>query len=57
VRGCQKLRAHEMLVPAGQSSPALERLGREADIKVTEVATLADAYQIVTGRPLRPFTD
>ncbi len=57
VRGCQKLRAHEMLVPSGQSSPALERLGRDSDIKVTEVATLADAYQIVTGRPLRPFTD
>lgn len=57
LRGCQKLGAHEMLVPTGQSSLALERLGKDTDIKVTEVATLADAYQIVTGRPLRPFTN
>ncbi len=55
VEGCHLLpQFHELLVPAGQRTLTLTDKGMGYGIKVTEVATLSDAYEIATGQPLRP---
>lgn len=55
IEGCHMMRnIHEMLLPAGQNTFAITDKGMARSIKVTEVATLAEAYEIMTGRPLRP---
>lgn len=55
VEGCHLLpQFREMLIPAGQRTLTLTDKGMGYGIKVTEVATLAEAYEIVTGQPLRP---
>lgn len=43
----------EMLLPAGQNTFAIIDKGMARSIKVTEVGTLAEAYEIMTGRPRR----
>ena len=54
IEGCHVLpNFHEMLVPAGQNSFAIIDKGMARSICVSEVATLADAYEIATGQPLR----
>lgn len=54
IEGCHMMRnIHEMLLPAGQNTFAITDKGMARSIKVTEVATLAEAYEIMTGRPLR----
>ncbi len=56
IDGCHMLRDfHELLLPAGQNSFAIKDKGLSRSIKVTEISTLAEAYQIVTGRELRPL--
>jgi hypothetical protein len=56
IDGCHMLRNfRELLLPAGQSTFAIRDKGLSRSIKVTEVSTLAEAYQIATGRDLRPF--
>ena len=55
IDGCHRLpNFQELLVPAGQSTFALTEKGVARSIKVTEVATLAEAYEITTGQSLRP---
>jgi ATP-dependent Lon protease len=55
IEGCHMMRnIHEMLLPAGQNTFAITDKGMARSIKVTEVGTLAEAYEIMTGRPLRP---
>ena len=55
IEGCHMMRTiHEMLLPAGQNTFAITDKGMARSIKVTEVGTLAEAYEIMTGRPLRP---
>ena len=55
IEGCHMMRSiHEMLLPAGQNTFAITDKGMARSIKVTEVGTLAEAYEIMTGRPLRP---
>ena len=55
IEGCHMMRnVHEMLLPAGQNTFAITDKGMARSIKVTEVGTLAEAYEIMTGRPLRP---
>lgn len=55
IEGCHMMRnIHEMLLPAGQNTFAIADKGMARSIKVTEVATLAEVYEIMTGRPLRP---
>ncbi len=57
IEGCHMMRTiHEMLLPAGQNTFAITDKGMARSIKVTEVRTLADAYEIMTGRPLRPVS-
>lgn len=56
IEGCHMMQNfRELLLPAGQNTFAITDKGMSRSIKVTEVATLAEAYQIVTGRELRPF--
>ncbi|MFN3681681.1 MAG: S16 family serine protease [Nitrospira sp.] len=54
IDGCCLLRQfRELLVPAGQKTFALVERGMAHSLVVTEVSTLAEAYEIATGRPLR----
>jgi len=56
IEGCHMLRDfRELLLPAGQNTFVIKDKGMSHSIKVTEVATLAEAYQIATGRELRPL--
>jgi len=56
IEGCHMMREfHELLLPAGQNTFTITDKGMSRSIKVTEVATLAEAYQIATGQELRPF--
>ena len=56
IDGCHMLRDfRELLLPAGQNTFTIKDKGLSRSIKVTEIATLAEAYHIVTGRELRPF--
>ncbi|MCP9463682.1 MAG: hypothetical protein NNA25_02670 [Nitrospira sp.] len=55
IDGCRLLRQfREMMVPAGQKTFALVERGMAQSIMVTEVSTLAEAYETATGQPLRP---
>ena len=56
IDGCHMLRDfRELLLPVGQNTFTIKDKGLSRSIKVTEIATLAEAYHIVTGRELRPF--
>ena len=56
IEGCHMMRNfRELLLPTGQNTFAITDKGTSRSIKVTEIATLAEAYQIVTGRELRAF--
>jgi hypothetical protein len=54
--GCINGQYREMLVPAGQSdiNTVSNVIGR--GVTITEVSDFAQAYEIVTGRRLRPFS-
>jgi ATP-dependent Lon protease len=54
IEGCHLLpQFHELLLPAGQQTFAITDKGMARSIKVTEVSTLAEAYEVATGQPLR----
>jgi hypothetical protein len=54
IEGCHILtNFREMLLPAGQNTFAITDKGMARSIRVREVATLAEAYEITTGQPLR----
>ena len=54
IEGCHLLpQFHEMLLPAGQNTFAIIDKGMARSIKITEVSTLAEAYEISTGQPVR----
>jgi predicted S18 family serine protease len=55
IEGCRLLpQFHELLLPAGQRTFAISDKGMARSITVTEVSTLSEAYEIVTGQSLRP---
>jgi Lon protease (S16) C-terminal proteolytic domain len=55
IEGCHLFpQFHELLLPAGQQTFAIADKGMARSIKVTEISTLAEAYEVVTGQPLRP---
>ncbi|MFO0707336.1 MAG: S16 family serine protease [Nitrospira sp.] len=57
IEGCHILtQFREMLLPAGQNTFAITDKGLARSIRVREVATLAEAYEISTGQPLRPLS-
>ena len=53
IKGCRQFKYREMVVPFGQSSMDLVLAGKGSDIRITEVSTLAAAYQAATGQSLR----
>lgn len=54
IEGCRLLpQFHELLLPEGQRTFAITDKGMAQSIKVTEVSTLSEAYEVVTGQPLR----
>ena len=54
IEGCHLLpNFREMLLPAGQNTFAITDKGMARSIRVREVATLAEAYEIATGQSLR----
>ncbi|TKB83644.1 MAG: DUF4124 domain-containing protein [Nitrospira sp.] len=54
IEGCHILpNFREMLLPAGQNTFAITDKGMARSIRVREVETLAEAYEITTGQPLR----
>lgn len=55
IEGCHLFpQFHELLLPAGQQTFAITDKGMARSIRVTEVSTLAEAYEVATGQPLRP---
>jgi len=55
IEGCHILpNFHEMLLPAGQNTFAITDKGMARSIKVREVSTLAEAYEMTTGQSLKP---
>jgi hypothetical protein len=54
IEGCHMLpQFHELMVPVGQRTFALTDKGMGRSLKVTEVSTLDEAYELATGQPLR----
>lgn len=54
IEGCHLLpQFREMLLPVGQNTFAITDKGMARSIKVREVSSLAEAYEITTGQPLR----
>jgi predicted S18 family serine protease len=51
--GCAEAKAQEMIIPRGLDSFELTTKALGYNITVTEVSTLAEAYERVTGKPLR----
>jgi len=57
VYGCAKDRFREMVVPLGQKDMELLSNAMSVGVTVTEVRTFAEAYEVVTGKILRQFTE
>lgn len=53
IKGCNQFKHREMVLPSGQTSMDLTLKGMGYRIKLTEVSTLAEAYQAATGLPIR----
>lgn len=54
IEGCRLLpQFHELLLPVGQGTFSIIDKGMARSIKVMEVSTLSEAYEVVTGQPLR----
>ncbi|HZC81118.1 MAG TPA: S16 family serine protease, partial [Nitrospiraceae bacterium] len=51
--GCKYAKATDMILPDGQLSMQLNLDARSADVRVHEIHTLAEAYEVATGQPLR----
>jgi predicted S18 family serine protease len=56
IKGCRQFNHREMIIPAGQTSMDLTLKGMGYEIKLTEVSTLAEAYQAATGQPIRAIS-
>ncbi len=57
VYGCAKDRFREMVVPLGPKDMELLSNAMSVGVTVTEVRTFAEAYEVVTGKILRQFTE
>jgi hypothetical protein len=56
IYGCAKDGYREMVVPFGQKDINLVGKALSLSITITEVSTLAEAYEVVTGKALRAMT-
>ena len=55
LEGCRQLRYREMIIPAGQKTLDVSGKAFDAGIKIIEVSSLAEAYEVATSQELRPF--
>lgn len=55
LEGCRQLRYREMIIPAGQKTLNVSDKAFDAGIKIIEVSSLAEAYEVATSQELRPF--
>ena len=53
IAGCRRGNYRELILPYGQTSMDLALKGMSTEIKLTEVNTLAEAYEAATGQALR----
>jgi hypothetical protein len=53
IYGCAKDRYREMVIPFGQKDIHLVGISMSLGLTITEVRTLAEAYEILTGKSLR----
>jgi hypothetical protein len=53
IDGCHKLGFRQLIIPDGQESFDLNIKRQTYGITITQVSTLADAYEAATGQPLR----
>jgi hypothetical protein len=56
IYGCAKDRYREMVIPFGQKDINLVGIGMSLGLTITEVRTLGEAYEILTGKSLRPLS-
>jgi hypothetical protein len=54
IEGCHGMRRQEVIFPAGQKTFTVLDKGQARSMKLTEAATLAEAYRAATGQELRP---
>lgn len=54
--GCKERKATRMLIPYGQTDSEVRRSSLDTGIQVIEVRSLAEAYELMTGKPLRRLT-
>jgi len=54
IKACRHIKYRELIFPVGQGSMDMTLQGMSYEITLTEVKTLAEAYQAATGQPLRP---
>lgn len=54
IKACRQIKYRQLVFPVGQGSMDMTLQGKSYEITLTEVRTLAEAYQAATGQPLRP---
>jgi len=54
IKACRQIKYRQLIFPVGQGSMDMTLQGRSYEIALTEVRTLAEAYEAATGQPLRP---
>jgi len=54
--GCKEMKATRILIPYGQTDAEVRRSSVDTGIQVIEVRSLTEAYELVTGKPLRKLT-
>lgn len=54
IKACRHIKSRQLIFPVGQGSMDMTLQGKSYEITLTEVNTLAQAYEAATGQPLRP---
>lgn len=54
IKACRHIKSRQLIFPVGQGSMDMTLQGKSYEITLTEVKTLAQAYEAATGQPLRP---
>lgn len=55
IQACKDYKGSRFIIPSGQTDAELIRRSTDTGVKVIEVTTLAEAYEAVTGKPLRTY--
>jgi Lon protease (S16) C-terminal proteolytic domain len=54
IKACRHIKSRQLIFPVGQGSNNMTLQGKSYEITLTEVRTLAEAYEAATGQLLRP---